>query len=104
MSPPILCAAAGCDNPVTRRPDHRGRPPIYCSPACRSSRTRRPAVTVEITHDDTSQQPGRDWVVQLRRGTRTVVVRQGLGRFSATAFAAELRTLLPTTAIRDVTP
>lgn len=102
MSPPVLCAAPDCDNPVVRRPDNIGRPPIYCSPACRPSHT-RPAITVEIAHDDAEEQPGRDWVVRLRRGPRVIVLRQGLGRFSATAFAAELRSLLPAL-IEDVAP
>ena len=89
------CAAAGCDNEVTRRPGHVGRPPIYCSPACRPSRS-RPAVTVEVDHadDEPDAQVGRDWVVRLRRGRRAVVVQRGLGRFSAVALAGELRGLL----------
>jgi hypothetical protein len=91
------CAAPGCNNPVVRRPGHTGRPPIYCSPACRPSRT-RPTLVIEIEHDATDDaEAGRDWVVRLRRGTHSVVLRQGLGRFSAAAFATELRSLLPAT-------
>jgi hypothetical protein len=94
MSSPVVCAAAGCENRVVRRPGQAGRPPIYCSPACRPSHA-RPALTVEVDHDATEdRQPGRDWVVRLRRGQRVVVLRQGLGRFSANAFATEVRALL----------
>lgn len=89
------CAAAGCDNVVSRRPGRAGRPPIYCSPACRPSRS-RPAVVVEVDHaeDDAAAAAGRDWVVRLRRGGHAVVVQRGLGRFSATVLAAELRQVL----------
>jgi hypothetical protein len=94
MSAPIICAAPGCDNPVVHHPGRVGRPPIYCSPACRPSHG-SPALTVEVDQDTADdQQPGRDWVVRLRRGPRIVVVRGQLGRFSATAFASELRSLL----------
>lgn len=94
MSAPVLCAAPGCDNPVVRRPGRVGRPPIYCSPGCRASRV-RPAVVVEVDqHTGDDDIHGRDWVVRLRRGPRVVVVQGGLGRFSATALATELRSLL----------
>jgi hypothetical protein len=84
-----VCAAAGCDNPVPRRTGQVGRPAIYCSPACRPSWV-RPALVVEVeqrAEDD--HEHGRDWEVRLRRGDRVVVVGRGLGRFSATALAAE---------------
>ena len=89
------CAAAGCDNVVIRRPGRTGRPPIYCSPSCRPSRS-RPAVVVEVDHaeDECDAAGGRDWVVRLRRGRHAVVVQRGLGRFSATVLAAELRQVL----------
>ncbi len=77
---------------MVRRPGRVGRPPIYCSKACRPTPT-RPALTVEIDHDD-DQLSGRDWVVRVRRGARSVVVAHGLGRFSATAMATELRGIL----------
>ena len=32
------CARPGCPNPVLRNP--RGRPRIYCTPACRTAATR----------------------------------------------------------------
>lgn len=96
MSPPLTCAAAGCDEPVLRSPGRRGRPPIYCSPSCRPSR--QPggrALTVEVALEDADgQATGRDWVVQMRRDNHTVVVSRGLGRLSAAAFADELRWFL----------
>ncbi|MDA8263987.1 MAG: hypothetical protein M0T79_01300 [Actinomycetota bacterium] len=88
-----VCAAPGCDNPVVRRPDRRGRPPIYCSPGCRPSR-RRSVLGVEAEPSEASDVPGRHWEVRLRRGSRAVVVQRGLGRFSATALAADIQTLL----------
>jgi hypothetical protein len=98
-----VCAAPGCANSVVRRPGQTGRPAIYCSPACRPS-YRRPALTVDVDRDPTEDfQPGREWIVRLRRGPHAVILRHGLGRFSATAFAAELRSLL-TAEIRDATP
>jgi hypothetical protein len=90
------CASAGCDNAVIRRPGRRGRPPIYCSPACRPSRAGnagRNQISVEVDQQD-DDGPGRSWVVTLRRGQRRVVVGRDLGRFSATALSSELRKLL----------
>jgi hypothetical protein len=86
------CASAGCDNPVIRRPGRRGRPPIYCSPACRPSRAGgagRHQISVEVDQQDADDGPGRTWVVTLRRGQRRVVVGRDLGRFSATALSGE---------------
>ncbi len=91
MTPPPTCAAAGCDNPVARKPGRRGRPPIYCSPSCRPSRNGN-QVRVDVDHDDGAA--GRFWTVTLRRGGRRVVVGQDLGRISATMLARELRALL----------
>jgi hypothetical protein len=97
MSGPV-CAAAGCDNPVERHPGRVGRPPIYCSPACRRSRTGsagRSRISVEVDQQETDGDgSGRCWVVTLRRGTNAVVVGRDLGRFSATVLSAELGTLL----------
>lgn len=87
------CAADGCDNPVPRPAGKVGRPPIYCSPACRPSRT-PPAVYAEAERADNGEDPSRDWEVRLRRGTRVVVLQRGLGRFSATALAADVHALL----------
>jgi hypothetical protein len=94
------CAASGCANPVTRRP--RGRPAIYCSPACRSATHRKgrradEPVTVEIDHGSTSAKgrpAGRVWMVRLRRGERSVIVTSGLGRTSADHLARQLTQLL----------
>jgi hypothetical protein len=91
------CAAAGCDNTVERRPGRLGRPPIYCSPACRPSRSGcagRNLISVEVDQEDhDGDRPGRSWVVTLRRGTSAVVVGRDLGRFSATVLSGDLRAL-----------
>ncbi len=104
MSGPA-CAAAGCDNAVERRPGRVGRPPIYCSPACRPSRTGcagRNQISVEVDQEgDDDGRPGRCWVVTIRRGRNSVVVGRDLGRFSATVLSGELRALLQPGARRD---
>ena len=104
MSGPA-CAAAGCDNAVERRPGRVGRPPIYCSPACRPSRTGCPGrnqISVEVDQeDDDTGLPGRCWMVTLRRGRNSVVVGRDLGRVSATLLYGELRALLQPGARRD---
>jgi len=90
-----ICAAAGCDNPVLRRPGP-GRPAIYCSPDCRPTRC-RPGIVVEVEHPDESpdgRQPQRVWTVRLRRGRRVVVIADSLGWPSAHALAAQLEDLL----------
>ena len=89
----VVCAAPGCDNPVIRRPGQVGRPPIYCSATCRRSH-RRSSLSVDAGPSGTGEDPGREWEVRLRRGERHVVVRHGLGRFSATALATEIRALI----------
>jgi hypothetical protein len=93
-----VCAAAGCDNAVERRPGRVGRPPIYCSPECRPSRTGcagRNPISVDVDQEDhDGDRSGRCWVVTLRRGSRSVIVGRDLGRFSATVLSGELRTLL----------
>lgn len=97
MSGPA-CASAGCDNALERHPGRVGRPPIYCSPACRPSRASsgsRNPISVDIEQDDhDGGRLGRCWIVTLRRGTNTVVVGRDLGRFSATVLSAELRALM----------
>jgi hypothetical protein len=93
MSGERICAAPGCTNEVLRRPGAQGRPPIYCSLQCRPSK--KPNVlAVDVELDEDSADPGRDWVVRLRRGNRAVVVGRGLGRFSAAVLAAELRVVV----------
>ncbi|MGH9277013.1 MAG: hypothetical protein ACRD12_02735 [Acidimicrobiales bacterium] len=96
MSP--TCASPDCDNPVPRRPGTLGRPPIYCSPACRPSRNGNcgdRSITVEVDQqDDGGAGAGRSWVVRIRRAERSVVVGRDLGRFSATVLAGDLRAVL----------
>jgi hypothetical protein len=98
MSAGLRCAAGGCDNPVVRRPGRVGRPPIYCSPACRPSRTgsaARDQISVEVDQEEhDGDRPGRCWTVILRRGRRSVIVGRDLGRFSATVLSGELQALL----------
>jgi hypothetical protein len=93
MSGPVICAAPGCEHPVARRPGQVGRPPIYCSPACRPGAGRvRITVEVERHEVDDDVSPARHaWTVRLRRGKRIVVLDSHLGRFSADALARELR-------------
>ncbi len=86
------CAAPDCDNPVPRRPGP-GRPQIYCSPACRPSATPRPAITVDVDHDNTVTS-GAGWTVTLRRGPRTVTIATNLGRFAAIMLHDDLQRLL----------
>lgn len=92
------CAAAGCANPVERQPGRLGRPPIYCSPECRPSRTActsRNQASVEVDQEDhDGHRPGRCWTVRLRRGKNSVVVGRDLGHFSATMLSDDLRNLL----------
>ncbi len=106
MSPPPApatrrCAQPDCPNPVIR-PARRGRPPIYCSPACRARAKRRPPtgpVLVEIDHGSLTSQgrpAGRVWLVRLRRGPRAVIVASGLGRTSAESLAAQITAVLHT--------
>ncbi|MHB8450486.1 MAG: hypothetical protein ACYDAQ_08575 [Mycobacteriales bacterium] len=100
MTAERTCAAAGCDNPVERLDGQTGRPRIYCSPTCRPSmggRQDRYRISVQVDQDQDGRDgpdPGRSWVVRLRRGQRTVIVGEALGRFAATALAGELRNLL----------
>ena len=97
----ITCAAPDCTNPLTR--GGRGRPAIYCSPACRSSSYRNhrrhldEPVVVEVDHGSTSAKgrpAGRVWMVRLRRGERSVIVAIGLGRPSADHLANQISDLL----------
>jgi hypothetical protein len=96
-----VCAAEGCHRPPQPFTG-RGRPPIYCSPACRARTARRPnrgPILVEITHPPTTgrQRPaGRIWTVQLRRGTRTVTIATGLGATTAGALADQIADILRT--------
>ncbi len=94
------CAATGCDRPVERPPGRRGRPPIYCSPACRKAR-RAPAtrsrLVLELDHEPTdpgARPTGRVWRVQLRRDEQVVVLGAGLGWATARALGSDLEELL----------
>jgi len=91
------CAAEGCDGPVT--PNERGRPRIFCSPACRpgGARTAAGHLAVEVDHEPTPEHArptGRIWSVRLRRASHTVVVASELGRPSADHLAAQIDGLI----------
>ena len=99
----ITCAALGCDTPITR--GGRGRPRIYCTPACRPNATRptartsatQGALTVEVDHEpvpDDTRPTGRIWKVQLQRDGRTVDIATDLGRPSADHLASQIDELL----------
>jgi hypothetical protein len=86
------CAAAGCENPVPRKP--RGRPAIYCTATCRPSQ-RRSGIDIELLRDDDDAgSAGRIWTVRLRRGARSVTVSEALGWPSANALVSDLTELL----------
>jgi hypothetical protein len=92
------CARPGCDRPLVRKP--RGRPPLYCSAACRHLVARKgplPRLTVEVDHerdDETGRPTGHVWLVRLRRGDLVVEVATGLGRPSADYLARQLREVI----------
>jgi len=94
------CAADGCENVVV--PNERGRPQIYCSPACRpSSRATydQSRLVVELDHEpthDDARPSGRIWQVRLRRGSRSVTIAEGLGRPSAEHLGRRIDELLST--------
>ncbi|MBA2472554.1 MAG: hypothetical protein H0V41_10075 [Pseudonocardiales bacterium] len=90
------CARPGCLNPVPRNP--RGRPRLYCTPACRTATHRHPdtheLLHVEVDHGSTSSRgrpTGQVWLVRLRRGPHHVVIAVGLGRPSAEHLARQIR-------------
>lgn len=95
------CARPGCTNPVPRNP--RGRPRLYCSPACRTAAHRydhpdtRAPLSVEVDHGSSSSRgrpAGHVWLVRLRRGSHEVIVAVGLGRPSAEHLARQLREVI----------
>jgi hypothetical protein len=111
------CATPSCDNPVAARQGTTGRPPIYCSTACRHARrlthpqprthpTNPPPhqttneindhITVEISQDPDHPTPMRSWTVTIHRGDQSVTVSHELGRFTATALTTQLQQLLQT--------
>lgn len=89
------CASSGCENPLPIR--GRGRPAIYCSPACRPAKTGGTHLVVEVCHPESSldgRPPGRVWTVSLRRGERFVLIAENLGWPSANALARQLEDLV----------
>jgi hypothetical protein len=95
------CARPGCPNPVPR--NLRGRPRLYCTPACRMAAhrhvhpDRKAPLTVEIDHGSTSSRgrpAGHVWLVRLRRGQQQVVIAVGLGRHSAEHLATQIRDVI----------
>lgn len=92
------CVRPGCEEPLVRKA--RGRPPLYCSAACRHAAHRKgpaPRLTVEVdaeAGDATGRPTGHVWLVRLRRGERSVEVATGLGRPSAEYLARRLRDLI----------
>jgi hypothetical protein len=97
MTDPSICAAPDCTNALPER-SGRGRPFIYCSPACRpTAQQHTHRLAVEINHEATEsgERPsGRVWSVALRRGAKNVVVATELGRPSAEHLAAQITDLL----------
>jgi hypothetical protein len=93
----VICAAQDCDNPVPER-SVRGRPFIYCTPACRPSAQQHiHRLGVHIDHEitESGERPsGRVWSVALRRGAKSVIVASALGRPSAEHLAAQISDLL----------
>ena len=95
------CARPDCPNPVVRNP--RGRPRLYCNPACRTQSYRdthpdaREPVHVEIDHGSTSSRgrpAGQVWLIRLRRGHQQVIIATGLGRPSADHLATQISNLI----------
>ncbi len=94
-TPAPVCASPGCDKAVPRRPGP-GRPPIYCSPDCRTRR-RQHKIIVEVDHPELSpdgRPVTRVWTVRLRRGHHVVVIADNLGWPTANALACQLDHLL----------
>ena len=94
----LSCTRPGCGRELVRRA--RGRPPLYCSAACRHATHRKgpaPRLVVEVdaeAGDATVRPTGHVWLVRLRRGERSVEVATGLGRPSAEYLARQLRDLI----------
>jgi hypothetical protein len=95
------CARPGCAQPVVRNP--RGRPRLYCTPACRAEANRqRPAdahapLLVEVDHGSTTSRgrpAGQVWLVRIRRGGQQAIVAHGLGRPSADHLARQLQEVI----------
>jgi hypothetical protein len=99
---PVTCAAAGCGNPLPRRPT--GRPARICSAACRArahrhQNTAPDPITVEVDRGSTSSKgraPDRQWLVRLRRDNQSVIIAIGLTRTNADHLAHQITELLAT--------
>jgi hypothetical protein len=119
-----VCATPGCDKPVAARRGTTGRPPIYCSRACRLAlrvERRRPPprhitaqpaeisgsdldddeIAVEMSQDPDDPTPMRSWTVTIHRRQHAVTVGYSLGRFAATALTGDLRQLFNITNKQD---
>jgi hypothetical protein len=92
-----VCASPDC-RAALPPPAGRGRPRLYCSPACRRRAVTRDggSLVVELDHDPVGagRPSGRIWLLRLRRGSRQVVVASELGRPSAEHLAHQLDTLV----------
>ena len=94
------CAGPGCEQPLPRAAT--GRPPRFCSSACRvrshrASRAQLEPLSVEVDFGSTSSRgrpPERAWMVRLRRGQRSVIVSIGLRRSAADRLAGQIADLL----------
>lgn len=95
------CASPGCANTVPRNP--RGRPRLYCTPACRTAAHRQhhpdagQQLHVEVDHGSSSSRgrpAGHVWLVRLRRGQLQTVLAIGLGRPSAEHLAQQIRDVI----------
>lgn len=95
------CARPGCTNPVVRNP--RGRPRLYCTPACRTQGYRdthpdaRERLHVEVDHGSTSSRgrpAGQVWLIRLRRGQQQLIIATGLGRPSADHLASQIDNII----------
>jgi len=102
------CAGPGCTAILTRQA--RGRPPIYCSPACRNAAHRKHRAQVEqpllvdVDHGSTSSKnrpSGRVWMIRLRRGNRSVILTTGLGRASADTLPDQIRAVINPTPVAE---
>ena len=93
------CAAPDCDNPIGHATT--GRPARYCSNACRARAHRYRHTTIptvaEVAMGSASSRgrhPDNAWLVQLRRGNRTIVVTIGLRRPAADNLAQQINDLI----------
>jgi hypothetical protein len=97
MSEERRCAGPGCAGTIQAKTG-RGRPALYCSPACRETEAkRRHRLHVEVEHEPTEfgERPtGRVWSVVLSRGVHRLVIANELGRPSAEHLASAISDFL----------